>query len=259
MATDSIQIYLSSKYANKFNDNTNADVDFILPQIEVPSNYSIHLSIQNATIPYSFYNINSNNNTLYCQEIIVDGNGNPTGVINNTYYFTEGNYNAYQLATYLSTLFQGNRMSVTYNSITNKFTFVNTTYNFIFKAQFSTCLELLGLSTDDLYNTSALKSLTTYQINLSPTKFITIQSNLITGSINNSTSELQNVLCCVPVNNIPFSTITYTNHNNFSVNLNTNVLNFLNIKLVDEGGRTINLNQQYFSLTIQLDIINFVE
>ena len=73
-----------------------------LPNIEVADGYYIHLSVQSCVIPYSFYNIDSTNNSLFYQEIIVDGNGAQTGTTNTQIYIANGNYNANQLASYLS-------------------------------------------------------------------------------------------------------------------------------------------------------------
>jgi hypothetical protein len=260
MDIESIQIHLNSKYATSYNDNTLSDCNFSLPIIEIPSQHSILLSVQHAVIPYSFYNINSKNNVLTIQEIVVDSNGNQTSTITNTLYISVGNYNAYQLASYLGGFFPSNRMSVSYDGIKNKFTFTNSTYNFKFLTAYSTCQELLGLSTNDLYNTSALKSLTSKNlINLSPTRCICLATNLQTGCINNNLQNEQNILCSIPVNTQPYSIIDYKNTNDFKVNLHNNFFNSISIKLVDDCGNLVDLNQQYFSLTLQLDIINFVE
>jgi len=259
MSTESIQIHLNSRYAT-YNDGNRSDCNFELPLIEIPDQHTIMLSVQHAIIPYSFYNINSKNNMMTIQEIVVDGNGAQINTITNTLYISSGNYNAYQLAFYLATLFVGGRMSVTYDVIKNKFTFVNTTYNFKFLSAFSSCQELLGLDTNDLYNTSALKSYTSQNlINLAPIRCICLSTNLQTGCINNSQQSEQNILCSIPVDAQPYSIITYKNSSNFRVNLYDNNFNNISIKLVDDTGLAIDLNQQYFSLTLQLDIINFVE
>jgi hypothetical protein len=67
------------------------------------------------------------------------------------------------------------------------------------------------------------------------------------------------LLCSIPVNAQPYSIIEYKNVNNFKVNLHSNVFNSISIKLVDDMGNPINLNNQHFSLTLQLDIVNFVQ
>lgn len=255
MDIESIQIHLNSKYATSYNDNSLSDCNFSLPIIEIPSQHSILLSVQHAIIPYSFYNINSKNNVITIQEI-VDVNT----TITNTLYLSNGNYNAYQLANYLGTLFPSSRMVVTYDSIKNKFTFTNSTYNFKFLSAYSSCQELLGLSTNDLYNTSILKSLSSYKlINLSPTRCICLATNLITGCINNNLQNQENILCSIPVNTQPYSIIDFKNTNNFKVNLHSNNFNNITIRLVDDTGQLVDLNSQYFSLTLQLDIISFVQ
>lgn len=260
MSTESIQIHLNSRYATSYNDGNLSDCNFSLPIIEIQSQHTIMISVQHAVIPYSFYNINANNNVLTIQEIVVDGNGAPTGTINNTLYISYGNYNAYQLTSYLSSLFVGGRMVVTYDIIRNKFTFTNSTYNFKFLAAYTSCGELLGLSSSDLYNTSALKSYTSKNvINLAPIRCICLATNLQTGCINNSLQNEMNILASIPVDTQPYSIITHKNNNNFKVNLHNNFFNNISIKLVDDTGAPIDLNSQFFSLTLQLDIVNFVD
>jgi len=256
--SESIQIHLNSKNATSYNNNNIADCNFNLPNIEIEDGYYIHLSVQTCVIPYSFYNIDSINNTLFYQEILVDVNGNQTGTINTTLNMSSGNYNAIQLATYLQSNLP--RTTVTYSTITGKYTFINSTYNFIIRSQYSTCLSLIGCSTNDLYNTSVLKSLTSFTpANLSPRQCICISSNLPTGNINNQQGSNRSIICSIPIISQPFSLITYNNINGSKFNLYSNFINFINIKLSDQNGSILNLNGQYFSITLQLDIIKFVD
>ena len=239
---DSLQIHLNSQYANKYNNIHYSDCEFALPVIEAQQGYTLYLSVLHCVLPYSFYSINSTNNILFYSEY------QATPVVNTTVYITPGNYNANQLAAYLTTNLP--RTTVTYNSITNKFILTNSVNEF----------KILGISTDDLYNTSIGRSLTlAKQVNLSSTRMVNIATNLQTGCINNLRMNNQDILACIPVTKNPYSLIEYTNQNNFRVNLNTNILNFINIKLLDQNGRSLELNQQYFSITLQLDIVNFVE
>ena len=46
---------------------------------------------------------------------------------------------------------------------------------------------------------------------------------------------------------------------NYANNLYNNFLNSISIKLTDQTGTTLNLNNQFFSITLQLDIIKFIE
>ena len=69
MSHESIQIHLNSKYALSYNNNHYSDCDFETNLIQIDDRYSIHLSVINLSIPYSFYNINSTNNVLFYQEL----------------------------------------------------------------------------------------------------------------------------------------------------------------------------------------------
>ena len=250
--SDSIQIHLNSKYASNYNNLNYSDCDFNTNLLQIDDRYTIYLSVVNASIPYSFYNINSTNNALVYQELTTPS---PT---NTTIYIPMGNYNANQLATYLSQNLP--RTSVSYNSITNKFTFLNTTNNFKIISQYSTCISVLGLSTNDFYNTSIGNSLTLQkQINLATTQIIQIGTNFQSGSLNNLKNNDMKILCSFPCSNSPYSLITYTNTDNYKIDLNTNIFNSINIKLVNQDGLPLELNQQFFSLTLQLDIVNFVD
>jgi hypothetical protein len=146
-----------------------------------------------------------------------------------------------------------------YDSIRNKFTFVISTYNFKFLSAYSSCQELLGLSTNDLYNTSALKQLVSYTpANLSPRQCICVSSNLQTGNINNQLGSNRSIICSIPIITTPFRLITY-NINGSKFNLYTNFINYINLKLTDQSGVSLNLNGQFFSITLQLDIIKFLD
>ena len=63
MNVDTIQIHFNTKYSNKINGSS-SDVEFYLPLIEIPLQHYMYLSLQNAFIPYSFYNVDNTNNTL---------------------------------------------------------------------------------------------------------------------------------------------------------------------------------------------------
>lgn len=88
---DSIQIHLSSKYAQSYNFNSLSDCNFNLPLIEVPSGHYLYLSLIHCNIPYSFYNIDTNNNTL-----IYSINGGSLISLD----ITPGNYTVKQLLTF---------------------------------------------------------------------------------------------------------------------------------------------------------------
>lgn len=101
---ESIQIYLNSKNADKYYESL-SNCEYNLPPIEVPDGFHIYLSVQNVTLPYSFYNLNNTNNLLsYSRNIPLSVNVNYFDN-NNINYFLLGNYDYY---TYQVTNDEGN-------------------------------------------------------------------------------------------------------------------------------------------------------
>jgi hypothetical protein len=243
--SESIQIYLNSAVADKYYNDSISDCEFVLPVIEIPNGFHIYLSLHSALIPYSFYNINATNNVLNYNINSID------------YSLTidEGNYNVNQLITFLSTNMNG--MSIVYNSITNKFTFSYTSAFSLLSS--STCFSIIGFNSSTSYTSTAniLKSVNC--INMHQIKCINIVTNLSTYNINKSFLNNFSILSCIPVNSPPYSIIEYNNSNNYRCNLFMNELQTIKIKLVDEYENLINLNGCHFSLTLQLDVVSFME
>jgi hypothetical protein len=247
MDIETIQVNLNSKFASKYINDSHSDCLFDLPNIEIPSQHHIHISVRNAIIPYSFYNINSTNNFL----IYIANN------VTYTYILDIGNYNALQLVKYLNTLIVSSGLSCNYNIITNKLTFTHSTYNFIFSSN-STCLSFMGFIYTSLSLSTNKVLISNNCLNLQNVQSIHIQTNFITGNINSSELYKQNTLCTIPINTSPYSNITYDNSSNFSTNLYSNLLNEIYIKLVDQDNNLINLNGLDWSITLQVEILDFV-
>lgn len=241
-----LQIHLNSKNADRFLSGT-SDIEFDLPLIEAPLQHTIFLSVQHAVIPYSFYNIDSNNNFL--QYNVYDAMQSSYNI-----YIETGNYNPYQLINFLQNNMPG--FTITYNSIKNKFTFTHNIYEFRFLNN-STCFRLIGFEKNVLSVNKTVTSINS--INLQSHHCICVQSNLLTGSINSANKYESNIICSIPVDKPPFSMITYINHNNLKYNLFNNVISSMRLRLTDQNNNLIDLNGCNFSCTIQLEIIKFVE
>jgi len=243
---DIIQINLNSKYATKYIDNNYSNSYFDLPNIIIASQHHIHLSVKNIIIPYSFYNINSTNNYL-------------AFTINNivyTYTISEGNYNVIQFVKYINILIKLSNLILSYDSIKNKLVFNNVGFNFVL-SNTSTCLNFMGISSYNLY--SANNKLTGDTcLNMQTVQSIYIKTNFLTGNINSGDLYTQDTLCTIPVTTQPYSNIVFENYNNFTSNLYTNLLNEITIKLTDQNNNIINLNGLHWSLTLQLEIVDFV-
>ena len=174
-----------------------------------------------------------------------------------TLYIEEGNYNANQLANYFTNNMQN--FTCKYDTISNKFTFTNSLYNFVFSTG-STCLNMLGFYYDTLYLTSALKILSSsFCVNLQTKQCICIASNFQTGNINYTDISSRNILCSIPISSQPNSNIIYINATNFRNNLYTNVISTICLKLIDQNNNVIDLDGCNWSITLQLDVVRFVE
>lgn len=246
--SESLQIYIHSSNSDSVVDGAHY---FKLPLIEVPSQCHIYIGVANATIPISYYNITSSNNTL---KYTITGDA-----LIYTVTIPEGNYDVTTLKTYLNSVMTN--FTVTYDYTTNKYTFTHSTSNFVFQEYFgaTTCFKLLGFPNGES-QTSTSRVLTSINcIDISSIKTLSIQTDFLTGNINKISPHTNNILCRLPVDVKPFEILTYTNTTGFKVNLFTNVLNTLMIKICDRDGNAIDFNGVDWSMTLQLDIVDFVE
>ena len=201
---ENFQLHLSSNFADKIYSNNNADTEFYLPLIEIPSQYHLHVNVVHASIPFTFYNINSSNNVL---NYSVEGT-------KYSFIIAQGNYNVVNLKDYLMSNLPG--FIITYSPITNKYTFTQNYYGFSF-LNTSSCLNILGFSQQTI--TSNGTSLTSTQsVNLNPIRCVCICSDLPSSNISLNSKNKNNILCSIPITTQPNSIITYLNHNNFKIN-----------------------------------------
>ena len=242
---ESLQIHLSSKNASSYNNNLTSDCNFILPMIEVPSQHYLYMSVIHAVIPYSFYQIDSTNNVLLY-------------TVNSQNYqliIVPGNYNVRQLASFLTNNMTG--FTVTYNSISNKLNFVHSSSDFSF-SELSTCFNLIGIKSP--YNMSVSNVLTSYHnIDLMPHKCLCISSNLVSSSINISSQSELGILISLPITESPFSIITYRGDTSHQQCLYKNAFSTIQIRLTDQNGKPLDLNGIHWAITLQLNVIKFVE
>jgi len=242
---ESIQINLNSYNAISYNNNLTSDCNFFLNnRLEIPSQHTIYVSVVSANIPYSFYSINSNNNLF-------------SYTINNVVYslnITAGNYNALSLVSFLNSNLKIG-FSCSYNTITNKITFTHINSEFTINTN-STCLAILGVTKTF---TSSSKTLTGDTcMNLQTVQTIYMLTNLNVGNMCLCNINRSNVLVSIPVIGQPNSNIVYFNQNNFRNNMYSNIINFINIKLVDQVHNALDMNGLHWTVTLQLDIVDFV-
>ena len=244
MKTETIQIFLNSKTANKHYDGYTSNCLFNLPHIVLPRAKNLYMSVQSASIPYSFYNVDGFNDTLIYS---VNFGSNIAITI------PQGNYNTSSLRNYLQSVMTG--FTITYSSLNNNFTFTHSTSDFSFKAS-STCMEILGFEENVIHNSTSHILSSTCSINLFTIRNIYIQSNnLMLSNINNATPNNGCILCSIPLTTGQFSVINYLNPNNVRSRIDSiRNLSSFNISLTDQDGDVLDLNGCHFSLTLQIDI-----
>jgi hypothetical protein len=244
---ESLQIYLNSRYATEVVGNNPANCIYYLPVIDVPDGHHIYLSLQNASIPYSFYSITATDNTFTF--------GLVAGPVT-TYYVQPGNYTIIQLIGVIQTA-MGASYTVSYSSITSKILITHATSNFIIYA--SSINHILGFSKTT--NTTSTANLLYGRdcVNLNQIRALNIECNFPTYNVNVAQPYNQNILATIPVYVAPFSIITYQNPNNFRTNLYVNKLDQIQIRIIDNNGALVDMNGIQYQMTLQLDCIKFTD
>ena len=150
--TETKIINLNSKNSIKNNSTFLSDVFFPFSGLLKDDDDIIerYISIQNAQIPFSFYNINIYNNILVIQ------------IISTLYTLTltRGNYNATSLITEIQTQLTANGitdLTLSISSTTGLLTFTKTTGSFTLISSGSTIYEVLGFVVGTNYTSTSQK------------------------------------------------------------------------------------------------------
>ena len=210
---------------------------------------AIGIQLQQLQLPYTYYNVNSNNNTL-----IVNWNS-----VNNTITITPGNYTLTSLTAALNTAL-GNinsNITCTLNSTnwTLTFSFASASPNTgsLILSQ-STINRLIGFQTTT--NTSSAQTLTSTSVptfNDQNLLFINIDNIGTNVLSNNSLATSFNFY--VPINVNGGDLLTYTPsldyENRMQCNINTNFVT-LRIRVYDIYGNLLNLNGSDWSMILKV-------
>ena len=241
---DSRIIVLNSSDAIKLNGTYNSSIIFPMNGLlrDDPHIIQSHIQLIASQIPHSFYIINSNNNTLYYTV---------TKVFN--IIIPEGNYNAFNLISTMTSLFLANGHSIipSISRINGKITYTSTS-NFTFNSN-SSILKILGFLTGS--NTSSINNVlvSPFPLNLLGTKRITISSqNLATVALNtlNSKTQTQSILATVYINEPVFGLVTHSNTTNVNHLLKVKNIDSIDLQMTDEDGNLLNFNNQEFTMKL---------
>ena len=240
-------ITLNSEDAQKLNGDYNSNLFFNIPNIvdENPDISHLEVSLDSATIPVSFYLINDETNTLSYVY-----NSSPF-----TLTLTNGNYNGSTMITELTNKFDDNGLTVviTLSQITGlllfKFANAISPVEFIYNTGL---MKILGFT----QNTSGISVVPQLPMNLLGIQKINICSgNLASISSFSSSAALSNsVIQSIPIDMPAFHQITYLDKTNHSGRMKSRFLSNIDIQLLDEFGRFIEMNGIEFTLSFVIRI-----
>jgi hypothetical protein len=234
----------------------------LLPQ-EIQDGYEYVIALQSATIPVSWYNINSNNNTLNVTESELDDSNATT----HTLTLTQGNPNGYDFASQLQTVLN----SGTSNSTVYSVTFSPTNYTLTLSTDTSnrktvinlgscTCSAMLGLaSTGSATLTTASDLTSTYPINLLGS-VLSVNVRLLNSAITGKGQiesvgggSVSNLLAKILVDVGNFDVISYKSILHNPLLLTSDSINIIQLAITDSSGVAIDFNNQEWELPLILE------
>lgn len=241
-----INVFLQSKDSKEKREN-NSDCDFFLETIIEAPRFDMQMlvSVIDAEIPYSFYNITTKNNTLVINNIEISINPQ--------------NYSAFNIVDAFNEKFtiEGLDIVMSFNDNTNKFSLLSATS---FTIDSTTMIKELGM--DDLPQ-STNTYISNKVCNLAGTSSIYIRSDNMNIQNINSFGKTNGVLSKVLVNTSPGNFIFFEPSTPQYFILG-NSLNFINIQLLNDDNEFIDFNGLDWSLTLSIeyfrkkdDIINY--
>jgi type 1 fimbria pilin len=227
------QVYLNSQDAYIFGRV------FYFPfrdTMSIPPSCRFQLSVVDAQIPYSWYSVSENNNTIQVDDII--------------YTVPPGNYTVIQLLREIRSL---TGCSTSYDSIYNKATLTFTTQVTLGTPPESndSLLAMLGFNLEPSY--TGLTFVSDTVVNLLGFSAIYLRSNFTTTNLESRTGSFSQILCKCPVNASGNGVVSYTG-SGFKSTIFEQNLSGISLMLEDEHGHEIDLNGQPFQVTIQVDV-----
>ena len=274
-------IYLDSRDASVYLSEGNSYFQYVLnEQIEVPENMNCLVSLNGATIPYSFYNIREGVNDKVDFTITESGT---TNVGSATFTIPAGNYSAISLGNFV----EQNLPDVVLTGTNYNFTFTmdyqpdSQKYQFAIAgagADASKVLDMVLLFNTGTNATSHARiefGFKERDVILTPTSQLAdrtsdnvidingsihgvyIRTNLVSsGTLDTQNGTFSNILARIPIKvqsgGIIFSESNTNTHKSL---IDVRNISILTIRLTDERNRILDLNGLHFQLGIQIDFV----
>lgn len=252
-------ISLFSIDGQQLNGDYNSKILFDFKDVVKRHSNTLYLtiSVQSTEIPYSFYNVSENYNTIYYT--IQDTGGIGSFYNNYTMNIAEGNYTANAFITEFNAKFltgaHGKTATLSISSLTGKFTLTTSddTFKIIIYNNTTTSHRILGMKNEDttfLYNSGSGTSFS-YPANLLGIQKIKIFSKAL--SCDNYTSHhlaSNDMIDAISVNASPFELISYSNTINHEPHMKETEVQQIDITLKDEYDNEINFNGIEWSISL---------
>lgn len=239
-------IHIRTEDCQKLNGSLNSFFSFILkPSIAVSNNVNnLSIKLSSAELPYSFYTVNSYNNTFNIIE-----NGVPRLIT-----ITKGSYDIYEFRDLIKNLL-GGTFTVSFSINTGKITIINPSLTTIGLSFISDAFKLLGFSNQS-YSASGLTGLTSPNvISLFSITGIYLKSNLSGYNIYNTrlNNNLSSILRLIQIEADAFNMINYrSTTDGFITKLNDKNIDQLTFRLTDQEDNLIDFNGVDFEFTLKI-------
>jgi hypothetical protein len=108
--------------------------------------------------------------------------------------------------------------------------------------------------------TSSNKSLTLpFTVNFSGLNSFNIQiENIKTSNLDSYDNCISNIIAVVPVNADANETLYYEKRNDFEFDVRESIIDYFEVQLLDDKNNYLDLNNQHFNLTLQINFIRDV-
>lgn len=246
-------ITLSSNNATQNNGSFLSDVYFnfkglIKQDLDIRE---IQISVQNAQIPNSFYNINVYNNIL-----ILDYSSPLPFEF--TFTLTRGNYNSTNLITEIIAQFasQGiTDITITISSITGVLTFTRASPDDFSILSTGTINAVLGFEENTTYTSVGGELTPPFPLNLLGLLKLKLASfEIQTGNFDSSVSSNLNILATIPIESGSFGLILYDNISNTQAIINNKTLDGFDLQIYGDDDNLVNLNGINWNISLLLAI-----
>jgi hypothetical protein len=193
--------------------------------------------------PNSLYNINETNSILSTTL-----NGTTT-----FYYVDYGNYNANTLKDKLKILLPS-AFTITLDTITNKYKFVHSTYNFTMGG---TIGPILGFN--KTVSSSSNTLVMPYTCNFNGLQNLNIHmTNIVTKNVDSFNKSIGNIIQTIPIDP-GANSISYIKNQDFNIIINQEIIDDIQIDIKDDLNNYLNFNNQHWNLTLYFSIIRDID